>query len=58
MVWLVGDLAHFVALALTIAMRETPIIGVIDGGKQWSIADDETESDNHKQGEGQEKRVA
>ena len=58
MVWLVGDLAHFVALAIVLAKRESPIIGIIDGGKQRSMTDGETESKNHKQGEGQEKRVA
>ena len=33
MIWQTSDLAWFTALAVAMAMRETPIIGVIDGGK-------------------------
>lgn len=37
MVWQISDLAWFTALAVTLAMRESPIVGMIDGGKQRGI---------------------
>lgn len=48
MIWHKQELAWFTALAMAVAMREAPIIAVIDGGKQRSSHGEESEEDRRE----------
>ena len=49
MAWRVHDLAWFTALAVTLTMRESPVVYVIDGQQQRNTENDEAKTKGRRQ---------
>lgn len=52
--WTLGDLALFTAYALALAMRESPVIGVISN---TNLGDDKHGENENRQGEEEKRRA-